>query len=75
MVPRRALFVDQALVVRYVTIESSTVKVGYRTLDFTEVLNGVKEGAHVVVADQDLLRPGQFVRQRIVKSSQSATGK
>ena len=46
--------------------ESRTVKVGYRTLEFTEALDGLKEGAHVVVADQDKLRPGQFVRQRVV---------
>ena len=75
LLPTRALLVDQVLIVAHGMVEARTVKSGYRTLDFTEVLNGVKEGAHVVVADQDLLRPGQFVRQRIVKSSQSATGK
>ncbi|MGI8432527.1 MAG: efflux RND transporter periplasmic adaptor subunit [Chthoniobacterales bacterium] len=75
LLPTRALLVDQVLIVTNGMVEARTVKSGYRTLDFTEILSGVKEGAHVVVADQDLLRPGQFVRQRIVKSSQSATGK
>ena len=30
------------------------------------------EGAHVVVADQDKLRPGQFARQRLVGPDQAA---
>jgi len=28
----------------------------------------LKEGDHVVVSDQDKLRPGQFVRQRMLRS-------
>ena len=72
LVPTRALLVDQALVVRYGMIESRTVKVGYRTLEYAEALDGLKEGAHVVVADQDKLHPGQFVRQRLVPPDQPA---
>jgi hypothetical protein len=49
-------------------IEKRTVKIGYRTLEFSEALAGLKEGDHVVVSDQDKLRPGQFVRQRMVKA-------
>jgi RND family efflux transporter MFP subunit len=67
LVPTRALLVDQVLVVASGMVEARTVKVGYRTLEYAEVREGLKEGAHVVVADQDKLRPGQFVRQRRVR--------
>jgi membrane fusion protein, multidrug efflux system len=70
LVPTRALLVDQVLVVAAGMVEARTLKVGYRTLEFAEVLEGLKEGAHVVVADQDKLRPGQFVRQRRVGPDQ-----
>ncbi len=69
LLPTRALLVDQVLVVAHGQVDARTVRTGFRTLDFTEALEGVKEGAHVVVADQDQLRPGQFVRQRVVKSA------
>ncbi|MBA3830466.1 MAG: efflux RND transporter periplasmic adaptor subunit [Chthoniobacterales bacterium] len=70
LVPSRALLVDQVLVVAHGMVEARTVEVGYRTLDFAEARSGLKEGAHVVVTDQDQLRPGQFVRQRLVHSDQ-----
>jgi RND family efflux transporter MFP subunit len=66
LVPTRALLVDQALVINRGVVQRRTVKTGFRTLDFTEAMSGVSEGDHVVVADQDLLRPGRPVRQRIV---------
>jgi RND family efflux transporter MFP subunit len=65
LLPTRALLVDQALVVRHGMITSRTVKVGFRTLDFAEALEGVREDEHVVVSDQDKLRAGEFVRQRL----------
>jgi RND family efflux transporter MFP subunit len=67
LLPTRALVVDQALVVKRGLLQSRTVKVGYRTLDFSEVLSGVLEGEHVVLSDQDKLRPGRPVRQRVAK--------
>ena len=69
LAPSRALFVDQILRVKLGLVEKRTVRVGYRTLEFSEVLDGLKEGDHVVVSDQDKLRPGQFVRQRMVKGA------
>lgn len=72
LVPTRALLVDQVLVVAHGMVEARTVQVGYRTLDFAEALSGVKAGAHVVVADQDQLRPGQFVRQRLAHAEPPA---
>jgi len=72
LVPTRALLVDQALVVKNGFIRRRTVKTGYRTLDFTEALAGVSQGDHVVVADQDRLRNGQPVRQRMVGTGRKA---
>lgn len=66
LVPTRALIVDQALVVKRGIVRSRTVQVGFRTLDYAEALSGLSEGNRVVVANQDKLRPGQPVRQRMV---------
>jgi RND family efflux transporter MFP subunit len=68
LVPTRALLVDQALTVKHGIVHSRTVQVGFRTLDFTEAVNGLTEGDHVVLSDQDKLRPGRLVRQRMVSS-------
>jgi multidrug efflux pump subunit AcrA (membrane-fusion protein) len=68
LVPTRALLVDQALMVKHGIVHSSTVGVGFRTLDFTEVTSGLPEGSHVMVSDQDKFRPGEAVRQRMVNS-------
>jgi multidrug efflux pump subunit AcrA (membrane-fusion protein) len=67
LVPTRALLVDQALVVRHGIVESRTVGVGFRTLDFTEVTSGLSQGNRVIVSDQDKFRSGEAVRQRMIK--------
>jgi RND family efflux transporter MFP subunit len=72
LVPTRALTVDQLLVARNNIIQKRTIQVGYRTLEDTEALSGVSEGVHVVVSEQDKLRPGQLVRQRAVSSPRRA---
>jgi RND family efflux transporter MFP subunit len=64
LVPTRALLVDQALVIKRGVVHKRTVKTGFRTLDFTEAMNGLSLNDHVVVSDQDRLKPGQPVRQR-----------
>ena len=68
LVPTRALLVDQVLVVSGGVVQSRTVRVGYRTLDFTEVLEGLEEGDRVIVADHDRFRPGQPARSRVVET-------
>src|SRR6184192_1706634 len=68
LVPTRALLVDQALIVKHGIVHKRTVQVGFRTLDFTEAMSGVTEGAHVVLSDQDKLHPGEPVRQRMVST-------
>jgi RND family efflux transporter MFP subunit len=67
LIPTRALLVDQVLLVKHGIVQSRTVKIGYRTLDFSEVLDGVTEGDRVVLSDQDKLRPGRPVRTRVSK--------
>jgi RND family efflux transporter MFP subunit len=71
LVPTRALLVDQALVVNGGIVQRRTVNVGFRTLDFSETLNGLAEGDHVIVSDQDKFHSGEPVRQRIVSSPPS----
>jgi hypothetical protein len=66
LVPTRALIVDQALVVKRGVVRLRTVQVGFRTLDFAEAVSGLSEGNRVVVSNQDKLRPGEPVRQRMV---------
>ncbi len=68
LVPTRGLIVDQALIVRGRIVQGRTVQVGYRTIDYSEILSGLEEGDHVIVSDQDKFRPGQFARQRIVET-------
>ena len=68
LVPTRALLVDQALVVNGGIVQRRTVNVGFRTLDFSEALNGLAGGDHVIVSDQDKFHSGQPVRQRMVSS-------
>jgi RND family efflux transporter MFP subunit len=66
LVPTRALLVDQALVMTRGFVQSRTVKVGYRTLEYAEAISGVAEGEHAVISDQDKLRPGEMARERVV---------
>jgi RND family efflux transporter MFP subunit len=68
LVPTRGLLVDQALIVKRGIVNSRTVGVGFRTLDFTEAISGLAEGSRVIVSDQDKFRPGEPVRQRMVSS-------
>src|SRR6478672_1842289 len=72
LVPTRALLVDQALIVKRAIVRPRTVKVGFRTLDFSEIMSGLSLGDHVVVADQDRLRPGKAVRQRVIRPPKEA---
>ena len=48
------------------------MKVGYRTLDFAEAINGIAEGDHVIISDQDKLNPGRATRERIVTLAPAA---
>ena len=75
LVPTRALLVDQALIVKHGVVQKRTVKVGFRTLDFSEAMSGLSLGDHVVVSDQDRLRPGKPVRQRTIRPPKEENAK
>ena len=62
IIPSRAVLADRVLVVKDNVVKPRSVKVGFRNLERAEILDGLKEGEQVVVADQDLFRPGQRVR-------------
>src|SRR5437660_12416401 len=64
LAPTRALIVDQVWIVKAGTVRKRTVKTGYRTLDFTEILSGLSQGDHVIVSNQDKMRVGRFVKER-----------
>ena len=75
LVPTRALLVDQALIVKRGIVQKRTVRVGFRTLEFSEIINGLSLGDHVIVADQDRLRPGKPVRQRVIRPPKEENAK
>ena len=64
LAPTRALIVDQVWIVKAGTVRKRTVKSGYRTLDFTEILSGLSQGDHLIVSNQDKMRVGRFVKER-----------
>ena len=68
LVPTSAVLVDQVWRVKMNVIEKRTVRIGYRTLDTSEVLDGLKLDDHVVISEQDKLKTGRFVRQQMVKT-------
>lgn len=66
VIPTRALMSDRVFVVDGGLVKPRAVKTGLRSLERTEVLEGLKEGEHVVVADLDTFRVGQWVRLVLV---------
>lgn len=63
LIPRRALFNDNhVFVVKDGVVERRQVRLGYRALNFAEVLNGLTEGEQVIVENVDQHRDGQRVR-------------
>jgi hypothetical protein len=45
------------------------VRTGFRTLERTEILEGLSEGPHVILSNQDLYKPGVRVREVTDKPS------
>jgi len=62
IIPSRAVLGGRVLVVKDDVVKPRNVKVGFHNLERAEILDGLHEGEQVVVADQDLFRPGQRVR-------------
>ena len=61
-IPTRALNTDQVLIVQRGVVAQRTVKVGFKSLEFAEILDGINEGDQVIVSDQDAFRAGERVR-------------
>ncbi|MFA6560852.1 MAG: efflux RND transporter periplasmic adaptor subunit [Verrucomicrobiia bacterium] len=66
VIPTRALMSSRVFVVDGGVVKPRAVKTGLRSLERVEVLEGLKEGEQVVVADQDALHVGQWVRPVLV---------
>jgi len=66
IVPSRAIVAGKVFVVEGGVVMPRLVKLGYRNIERTEILEGLREGDLVIVADQDQLRPGQRVRPVLV---------
>jgi RND family efflux transporter MFP subunit len=66
IVPSRAVLAGKVLVVDGGTIAPRAVKVGFRNIERSEIVEGLQEGDLVIVADQDQYRPGQRVRAVLV---------
>jgi HlyD family secretion protein len=62
IIPSRAVLADRVFVVKDNVVKPRAVKVGFRNLERAEIIEGLTEGEQVVVADQDLFKPGQRVR-------------
>ena len=62
IVPARAINIDQALIVDNGVVEQRTVKIGFKSADYAEIVSGLNEGEQVIVEDQDAFSPGQRVR-------------
>lgn len=66
VIPTRALMPDQVFVVAGGTVQLRKVKQGLRSLERTEIVEGLKEGELVVTAEHDLFRVGQWVKTVLV---------
>jgi RND family efflux transporter MFP subunit len=67
-VPSRAIrHGDSVLAVIDGRVKEIRVRTGFRTLERTEILDGLSEGTDVVLSDQDLYKPGVRVREVTVK--------
>jgi len=66
IVPSRAIIAGKVFVVDGGVVMPRLVKLGYRNIERTEILEGLHEGDLVIVADQDQLRPGQHVRPVLI---------
>ncbi|HTS17807.1 MAG TPA: efflux RND transporter periplasmic adaptor subunit [Verrucomicrobiae bacterium] len=62
IIPSSAVLGGRVLVVKDDIVSPRDVKIGFHNLDLSEVLDGLRDGEQVIIADQDLFRPGQRVR-------------
>jgi len=69
-IPTRAIRRDNVvLVVVKGIVEETHVRVGFHTIEKSEILEGLDEGAAVILSNQDLFRPGMHVRELITRTN------
>ena len=69
-IPTRAIRRDNVvLVVVKGIVEETHVRVGFHTIEKSEILDGLDEGAAVILSNQDLFRPGMRVRELITRTN------
>ncbi|HZV36840.1 MAG TPA: efflux RND transporter periplasmic adaptor subunit [Verrucomicrobiae bacterium] len=66
LIPARAVLGERVWVVQDGVAVPREVKIGYHNIERSEVLQGLREGEAVVVADQDLLHSGMRVRPIVI---------
>ena len=62
IIPARAVNVDQVLIVEDNIVKQRTVKLGFKSLEYAEILDGVSDGDQVIVSDQEAFHTGERVR-------------
>jgi len=77
LIPTRALLSSQpalsankVFVVDGNTVTPRIIKTGYHSLETTEIVEGLREGERVIVADLDLFSSGERVRPIVINPSQ-----
>ncbi len=69
-IPTRAIRRDNlVLVVANGIVRQTRVRVGFHTIEKSEILDGLNEGAAVIISNQDLYRPGMRVRELITRTN------
>jgi HlyD family secretion protein len=69
-IPTRAIRRDNSvLVVVNGEVQEAHVRVGFHTIEKSEILEGLDEGAAVILSNQDLYRPGMRVRELITRTN------
>lgn len=68
IIPARALLVDQVLCVQDGVISQRTAKIGFKSLEFAEITEGLHDGDLVVVNDQDAFHNDERVRPFVVNA-------
>jgi len=50
-------------------VQETRVRVGFHTIEKSEILDGLNEGAAVILSNQDLYKPGMRVRELMTRTN------
>jgi len=69
-IPTRAIRRDNVvLLVVNGKVQETRVRVGFHTIEKSEILDGLNEGAAVILSNQDLYKPGMRVRELMTRTN------